>query len=224
MVGFGLPAASAQQSRQSAPPDTPVVATNAPGPDRFNGVWDYNPDQSVDAATGRKEQNPRTSQRRGAATSPMSAPSGPIYMGPTNTMPYPPYAGGTMPGMVYINEVRELTRDLLEVPEQLSIAVGDGHITFRDDLERSLTYPTDSRKHKYQLGAALFQAKALWDGHQFKKEVEGGEGQFKLRETYFLSEDGMRLFIVLRLGDPPSPSRSSKIPINGYNRVYDRVK
>jgi hypothetical protein len=225
-LSLGLPtvrAAQGQQGQQTTAPNTPVVASNAPGPDRFNGVWDYNAEQSVDAATGRKEQNPRTSQRRGANTSALAGPSGPIYSGPTSGMPYPGYAGGTMPGMVFVNELRELTRDLLEVPEQLTIAVSSDGVTFTDDLERARTYPADSRRHKYQLGAAVFHAKAEWDGHEFKKEIEGGDGQFKLRETYFLSEDGQRLFVVLRVGDPPREGRDGQTRINGYNRVYDRV-
>ena len=221
VMSLAWPGAAAPQQQQQTPPATPVVASNAPGPERFSGVWDYNADQSVDAATGRKEQNPRTSQRRGADTSAM-APTGPINYGPAS-MPYPGYAGGTSPGMVFVSEVRELTRDLLEIPEQLKIGVTDDGVTFTDDLDRARTYPADSKRHKYQLGAAVFHARAFWDGHQFKKEVDGAEGEFKLTETYFLSEDGERLFVVLRVGDPARQSRPNA-RINGYNRVYDRVK
>jgi hypothetical protein len=220
LVGIGWSAVDAQQTPQGPPP-TPVVATNAPGPEQFSGIWDYNADQSVDAATGRREQNPRTSQRRGAATSAM-APVGPIYSGPAAAAPVPGYAGGTMPGMVLVSELRELTRDLLEIPEQLTLGVADSTVTITDDLDREQTYPTDKKSHKYQLGAAVYHARVFWDGHQLKKEVEGADGQFKLSETYFLSEDGQRLFVVLRVGDPERQGRGRN-PINGYNRVYDRV-
>ena len=40
----------------------------------------------------------------------------------------------------------------------------------------------------------------FWDGPQLKKEIEGPYG-FRMRETYFLGEDGRRLFVIIRLGD-----------------------
>jgi hypothetical protein len=213
---------SGMQARQGTQPVklpvTPVADANSPGPDHFVGLWDYNADQSVDAATGRKEQNPRTSQRRGAATS--NAPA--AGYGGMAGAPYPGYGGNSGLGVVYVNEMRELERDLLEVPEKLRIVVTSDAVTFTDDLDRSRVYPTDNKKHKYQLGAAVFHAKVLWDGHQLKREIEGAEA-FKMHETYFLSEDGQRLFVVLRVGDQERLARTNT-PLHGYNRIYDRVK
>jgi hypothetical protein len=211
------PLAVSQQTPppQTKPPETPTAGANSPGPEHFTGVWDYNAEQSVDAATGRKEQNPRTSQRRGASASggggPMTVPGA----------PYPGYGGAGGLGIVVVNEGRELQRDLLEVPEKLTIDVTPGAVTFTDDLDRAQAYPTDGKKYKFQLGAAVFRAKTYWDRHELKKEIEGAEA-FKLFETYFLSEDGRRLFVVLRLGDREQQGRN-RTPINGYNRVYDRV-
>jgi hypothetical protein len=39
-----------------------------------------------------------------------------------------------------------------------------------------------------------------------------------MSETYFLSEDGQRLFVIIRIGDPRRPETMA-----GVNRVYDRI-
>jgi len=215
------------------PPETPVASSIAPGQDHFGGLWDYNADNSVDAATGRKEQGPRSAtQRRGGVpgTAPRPAPNpnnpfagGGYGGGGYGTGGFGGYGGGAMPGMglVYINPLRDLVRDLMEVPEALRIQVAEQSITFTDDLDRERTYPTNNRKQKYQLGAAVFEAKVRWDGPQLKKEIEGDEN-FKMQETYFLSDDGKRLFVIIRMGDPLH--REKNAPVSGVNRVYDRVQ
>jgi hypothetical protein len=58
---------------------------------------------------------------------------------------------------------------------------------------------------------------------QLFREIEGARG-FKMHETYFLSEDGKRLFVIIRVGDPPREKEKEKgAQIVGVNRVYDRV-
>ena len=218
------------------PPVTPVVSNDAPGQDHFAGIWDYNADDSVDAATGRKEQGPRSAtQRRGGlpgAARPAPNPNNPFAGGGYGgggycTGGFGGYGGGGggggMPGLglVYINPLRDLVRDLMEVPEALRIQVSEQSVTFTDDLDRERTYPTNNRKQKYQLGAAVFEAKVRWDGPQLKKEIEGDE-IFKMQETYFLSDNGNRLFVIIRMGDPLR--REKNAPVSGVNRVYDRVQ
>ena len=113
---------------------------------------------------------------------------------------------------------RDLVRDLTEVPESFAITVTTDGVTFVDDLERDQTYPTDGRKQKYILGAAQYSAKAQWQGKQFRKEIEGPYG-FRMTETYFLSNDGRRMFVILRVGDP---QKKDAVTI-AINRVYDRI-
>jgi hypothetical protein len=116
-----------------------------------------------------------------------------------------------------IQENRSLTRDLMEVPESLTIALSPGQISFVDDLARERTYPTSGEKARYQLGAARFNAALEWTGTQLVKRIDAADG-FRMTETYFLSEDGQRLFVILRVG-----SNRKNAPIMGVNRVYDRV-
>jgi hypothetical protein len=232
-VGASVALQSAPQTPQEIkPPATPTVSSDAPGQEFFAGDWDYNSDDSVDAATGRREQGPRSAtQRRGLPG------SGGVRSGPNPNNPYGGGGfgggsggsggfgggGGMMPGfgMVYVNPLRDLRRDLMEVPEAFRISVTTEAVTFTDDLDRERTYPTNGRKQKYQLGAAVFDAKVRWDGHQLKKEIVGEEN-FRMQETYFLSTDGNRLFVILRLGDPQRLEKNA--PPDGVNRVYDRVR
>ncbi len=115
-------------------------------------------------------------------------------------------------------ELRDTERDLVEIPIRLTIALSEDGVSFKDDLNRERTYTTSGRKQSYLLGAARYDAKARWDGPQLIKDIEGPHG-FKMTETYFLSSDGQRMFVVIRL----SPPRKDGKP-NGFNRVYDRIQ
>ncbi len=126
-------------------------------------------------------------------------------------------ASGLGPTQEMVREARNLSRDLLEVPESLTIVISPTAVTFTDDLDRARTYPTDDSKHPYQLGAARFDARVRWEGSQLWKDVSGDYG-FKMTETYLLSPDGKRLFVIVRVG-----KEKKDAPLAGFNRVYDRV-
>ena len=206
---------------QTAPTQRPVAAAASAGSSRsvaaISGVWDYNKNLSVDAATGKPEQTPQsaTQGRRGGA----SASSG---GGGGGTTPATSGGGSSLDWerrmeAMFIAERRALVGDLMEVPEILTIRVTNESVTFVDDLKRERTYPTDGKLRKYQIGAAQFEARASWDGTRFRKDIEGSNG-FRMSEVYFLGEDGNRLIVVLRIGDPKKVEAQF-----GVNRVYDRV-
>jgi len=117
---------------------------------------------------------------------------------------------------------RSAARDLLEVPWSLTIDVTPEAVTFVDDLERSRTYLTDGKKKKFQLGAAIYNAKTSWDGARLKKDIDAA-GSFRMTETYFLSEEASWLFVIIRLGDPKQAT-AKNAPLAGVNRVYDRAQ
>lgn len=223
-----------QREEPSAGPERTPVESRA----LFNGLWDYNAEESVDAATGRPEQGPIGVTPRRSGAEPQTSRAGGARQGTGRTGGL---GGGGLGGGGFgsgggfggsgsssglararaaaLSISRALVRDLMEVPEQLLVTVGDGDVTFVDDLERALTFPTDASKQKYQLSASRFEARASWDGAQLHKEIEGAGG-FRMTETYFLSSDASRLFVVIRLGEDPPPDG---MPVNGVNRVYDRV-
>ena len=231
-VGLGLAmsllVAAPFGALQSVGPAAPAPSR----PEQFAGVWDYNAEESVNVATGRPEQDPRTGTARAAAAAKRQ---------PAQPAPAPDPSAGTTPRSAGVGAgpppdesvaqayrgiltawSRSAARDLLEVPETLTITVAPDAVTFVDDLDRSRTYATNGRKAKYQLGSAIFDAKAYWAGPQLKKEIQS-VGRFQMTETYFLSEDGRRLFVVIRIG-APSKTSAKNTPAVGVNRVYDRVR
>lgn len=220
-------AGSARANGQDAVP-APEAPANAGGvhqPAEFAGRWDYNAAESVDAGTGRPEQAPRSATQRGVgpAGGRGAAPAGRPSVPPPGTpsrgtfgepgVPLP--ATGPTPDMV--RESRNLARDLTEISESLDIKVTADTISFTDDLARERTYPTNGSKQSYQIGAARYDARVFWADSQLRKEIEGRYG-FKMVETYFLSPDARRLFLIIRVGDQRPNQR-----IVGANRVYDRI-
>jgi len=231
------------QQQPSASP-TRTVSSAAPQPsilEGLSGLWDYNAELSVDAATGRPEQAPRSAAARQAAP-PASTPAvrPPATGGGTPAAPNPAgtSGGGTNAGgngggngggvatfdearrqmaILLAAERRTLLRDLLEVPEKLTIRAAAQSVSITDDLKRERVYETDGKKRKYQLSAATYEATAGWQDSSFRKEIHG-TNNFKMTETYVLSEDGKRLFVIIRIGDPKRPETMA-----GVNRVYDRI-
>jgi hypothetical protein len=222
---------AARQNPGTAPvvaPSGPVKAAALP-PDAFAGTWDYNHRESVNAANGRPEQGTQSAtNRRGAAGAPRPPAPQPGTGSGTFTGIGPsgrggrswgsPGGGGMPVPMLHTFLLRDLARDLLEVPESLTIRVAADSVTFTDDLDRTQTYPTNGRKQKYQIGAAVFDARTTWQNGQLKKQITAAE-DFKMAETYFLSDDGQRLFVIIRLGE-----QRKDLPVVGVNRVYDRIQ
>jgi hypothetical protein len=209
---------------QSAASATPSAGGKARPHEDFAGTWKYNADDSVNAATGRSETARAVNDRRGVR----SGGVGPRRGGPggIGSSGGGPGGGGSSggggfgpdPGMSLYLEQRDAQRDLMEIALELKLVVTTTAVSVTDDLDRTLTYPTDGKKQKYQLGAAVFDAKTYWDGGQLRNDIEGPLG-LKITATYFLSEGGDRLFLILRVGDPVKDA-----PPVGVNRVYDRVK
>jgi len=210
----------AQQPTALDPTPAPGRVTSANAPALFVGHWDYNDEESINAGTGRREQVPESATARSAANNAPRERRGASGSGggsngfDTSSGLYraQPTTTATM-----IRDAENFVRDLLEIPEQLRISVSPDAVTFVDDLARKRTYPTDGKGHDYQLSASKFDAKVRWEGPQLKRELSGGAG-FKIFETYFLSDDGQRLFVVIRV---KAPQRTGFVA--GFNRVYDRI-
>ena len=232
MLAAALSAQSAQPGQPARSSVTMSITTRNISPDLLSGSWDYNDAVSVDAATGRPERAPRSAtQRPGPGAVPPAGGGGGRGSGGGGG------AGGGMGGgerggggfndnfdqarramqAVIAAERRTYVRDLLEVPEKLTIKASPEAVVIVDDLQRSRTFPTDGRIHKYQLSAARFEARGSWTETYFRKDIQGSNN-FKMTETYFVSEDNRRLFVIIRIGDPKRPETMA-----GVNRVYDRI-
>lgn len=214
----GLAAGAGVLAQQENAPNSAIAVAHAPA--LFAGQWDYNDEESINAGTGRREQVPESAtsrsaannaprERRGASGSTGGASGFDGNSGVYRALP-------TMTASM-IRDAENFVRDMLEIPEQLHIRVLADAVVFTDDLQRERKYPTDGRDHEFQLSASKFDAKVVWEGPQLKRELSGGAG-FRIYETYFLSDDRQRMFVVIRVKAPQRPGF-----IAGFNRVYDRV-
>jgi hypothetical protein len=201
----------------------PAAASEAAGPDAFAGLWDYNDNESINAATGRPEQVPISATTRRPGT---------VGSGQVRVRSGPGRGGGegagysrstgtgyrVLTGTAYmVRKAEDFLRDLLEVPESYWIEVADGVVTFADDLQRQQTYLTDGEQRDYRLSASKFEARVWWEGSTLKREIKGGGG-YTMTEAYFLSQDGDQMFVILRM----KGNRAGYVA--AYNRVYDRIE
>ena len=215
LAGVDVGAGQVALSEPAAPR---ISAANAPP--RFTGRWDYNDHESINAGTGRREQVPQsaTAPSTGAAAAAAARGAAGSGGGPSGLEGR---TGGSRAQSTVIGNLiqnaQNFVRDLLEVPEALTIRVSADAVTFTDDLSRERVFPTDGKGREYRLSASRFDAKTVWDGRQLRREIAGGGG-FKIFETYFLSDDGQRLFVIIRVKAPQRPGF-----IAGFNRVYDRI-
>lgn len=228
----GLAAAPAYAGQQGAagPADEGIpaatgVKTSATVPPEFAGLWDYNHVESINILTGRSEQAPRSATQGGRAAGRLAGGgvgAGDGRAAGTGFGGGRGGGGGNVSGVgptpEMLREQRDMSRDLLEVPESYTISVAGDVVVFVDDLERERSYALDGRKQRYRLGASEFTARVSWNGTQLRKDIEGALG-FKMSETYFLSPDATRLFVIVRTGQPGR----NRQPV-GFNRVYDRVE
>ncbi len=210
---------TAVAGQQALPPVDQSRAGTDPAPlptqADFAGLWRYNEEFSIDIATRRPERSPGgVPARRGA---PPERPAPPPQAGigaEREVLAASPFA----PSPRAIREHRDMVRDLMEIAETLEFVVTDESVTITDDLGRARTYPTDNERYPYRLGGSAFDARARWEGTRLVREIDGTFG-FHMNETYFLSPDRDRLFVILRV-DELARGR----PPVGADRVYDRVR
>jgi hypothetical protein len=196
------------------PSDLPPASEAGAGarPEQFSGVWAYNSQDSVNLATGRPERGPRG----GAPPRPLVARPAPTGRGAGDGTGdgNSPFA----PSTYMLRENRDLSRDLLEIAETLTFDVAADSVTVTDDLQRVRTFPTDNERQRYRLGASEFFARVRWEDGRLRRDIEGTFGAFRMSETYFLSPDANRLFVIIRVGDVAR----GRVQV-AVDRVYDRV-
>jgi hypothetical protein len=175
----------------------------------------YNANESIDVATGKPEQGPKgvpARSTRTVAPRPVPSDGGADRMGGPDQGRQSEFG----PSPLALRASRDLMRDLLEVAQSLDLKIAPNAVTMTDDIDRSRTYPTDGSRQHYRLGGSEFNARAQWRDSQLRKDIDAAFG-FKMTEVYYLSDDGQRLFVILRVAGAPKNA-----PI-GANRVYDRT-
>jgi hypothetical protein len=210
IVGLGMCVVGSGESVSAqSEPQVATAAEELTGAQHFTGLWAYSAEHSINASTGRPERGGRGAPAPRPAIT-RATPAAPTTETRGESSPFAPSPQS-------MRENRDMMRDLLEIAETLEFAVSDGTVTITDDLERLRTFNTDGSRQRTRLGASEFTARVRWDGNRLRRDIEGSFG-FRMTETYFLSPDANRLFVILRVGNTVRGRR----PV-GADRVYDRV-
>lgn len=209
-------------ARQQNSPSPPKVAQPAPTPhhpEDLAGTWTFDEKAThEDQRNWRRPVADETSTLTGAARAPWNNQylGGPMVPGPG--VPVGP-AGPRSSAGIFDNDVRRAMRDLLELAETFGIAVGDGTVTFTDDLERSTSFATDGRKEKHHEGATDYESVTSWnpDG-QLVQDVSWTK-ELRITQIWLPSDDGQLLFVWAKVLKPTFTP-----PIKDIKRVYTRAK
>ncbi len=116
--------------------------------------------------------------------------------------------------------LRAFYRELTLRPQALTLTVTFASATIVDQDGAERRVALNSKKDKLDLGTALVDSKAYWDGAALTIELDGGP-QLKLFEVFQLAPTGRQMLVTLKTGEGDSPRPGQ---LRGHvQRVYDRV-
>lgn len=211
MVGF----AAAFAAKQSSEPKPPADTTQ---PQSLSGTWKLNRDQSDDA-----REKLRSAMQDRDQNGPMGRHGGMGGGGVTLGVPGIGIGGMGRPGGPGMGrgagseDQRSKLRDLVEAPDQLTVAQKGPEIDISDTESRVRSLFTDNRKlEKPRKDADKVQVKAHWERDTLITEEKGPNGE-KLSHSYEITGEDKQLADTLTL-----ESKKLNTPII-VRSVYDRV-
>ena len=117
--------------------------------------------------------------------------------------------------------VRALYRELTVRPQTLSITATTATVTFIDDDGTERLVAANNRKEKLDLGTAIVECKAWWDGAALTLELDAGSS-VKLYEIFELSPTRRQMLVTLKTPETSADPKPGEL--RGHlQRVYDRV-
>ncbi len=209
-------------ARQQNPPSVTGPTQPAPAPRRpadFAGTWTFD-----EKATHEDQKNWRrpVADETGTLTA-ARAPWNSGYLGAGPLMPGPGVpmgsAGPRSSAGIFDNDVRRAMRDLLELAETYTIAVGDGTITLTDDLDRETTFATDGRREKHHQGATDYDSVTTWNADGQLLQDLAWTKELKITQIWLPADDGQSLFVWMKVQKPTFTP-----PVKDIKRVYARAK
>jgi hypothetical protein len=214
MVGAG-PAPWAMQD-----PPAPVVL----GPAR-----EMSPAEAASRLTGRWKLNEELSPLPRAGSSP-AAGSVPSRGSGFRGGPAGSNGGGGANGMrrpqqtleqLRQLQVRAIYRELTTRPLDLTMTATLTGATLVDEEGSERVLTINNKKGKLDLGTAIVDAKAYWNGPALTLELET-DNDLKLFEIFELSPTGRQMLVTLRTAENAAAARAQ---VSGnLHRVYDRIE
>lgn len=117
--------------------------------------------------------------------------------------------------------VRALYRELTVRPQTLSITATTATVTFVDDDGTERQVVANNKKEKLDLGTAIVECKAWWDGAALTLELDAGSS-VKLYEIFELSPTRRQMLVTLKTPETTADPKPGEL--RGHlQRVYDRV-
>lgn len=117
--------------------------------------------------------------------------------------------------------VRALYRELTTRPQTLAITATTATITFVDEDGSERTIATNNKKEKLDLGTAIVECKAWWEGAALTLELDAGLS-VKLYEIFELSPTQRQMLVTLKTPETTADPKPGEL--RGHlQRVYDRL-
>jgi hypothetical protein len=117
-------------------------------------------------------------------------------------------------------KVRALNREFEVAPTTLALAVSVATATFVDAAGAERVIYINQKKEKLDLGTAIVDSRARWNGAALTIELDGGS-DLKVLEIFELSPTGAQMLVTIRPGDERDENARG---LRGQvQRVYDRV-
>jgi hypothetical protein len=117
-------------------------------------------------------------------------------------------------------KARALNRELEIAPETLTLAISVAAATFVDASGAARRVTINQKKEKLDLGTAIVDSRARWNGTALAIELEGAS-DLKVLEIFELSPTGAQLLVTLRVDD--GRDENARGLRGQVQRVYDRV-
>ncbi|HMK23835.1 MAG TPA: hypothetical protein VK466_15995 [Terriglobales bacterium] len=205
-VGLIVVAAMAYAAKQSTEQAQPAAAANSAAKTSLDGTWKLNREQSDDAheklrsAMQDHDQNSPMGRHGGMGGGGMGG--GGIGMGIPGIggmgRPGGPGGSGGMGRGSDSDEQRARLRDLVDPPEQLTVAQKGPEVDMTDPQYRERELFTDGRNIEKSKDAMQMPVKAHWNHEALVTEEKGPNGE-KISHSYELAADGKQLTDTLTL-------------------------
>ena len=205
---------------QTAPP-TSAQTPQQPAPDRLNGIWDLNKDQSTKpmAAPGGRGDDPGGRPGGGGPPGgggmPGGGPPGGMGGGRGGGMRGgggPDGPGGNSDDM---KKLRAVMQEIGQAPVRLMIASHDGIVSITDPEGVVRRFAVTGKMEKVAINGSTIEITSAWAGESLSQEFKVGSNRFV--RTIDTTPDGRQLLVTMT---PKGNNATGTAAVQRF--VYDR--
>ena len=116
-------------------------------------------------------------------------------------------------------QMRALMRDTSEAPAQLVIVATPTDVTLTDDEGHVRKFVANDKKQKLDIGTAVVDARARWDGGSFTTELS--LGSLKVTTTYQVTVEGHQMVVTSQSQGGGRATPAAPAPVT---HTYDKAQ